>query len=217
MTETQKNATYLFELPDRHYHSSESWWTTFFSMLLLYRTRKNSQWTLPTYTYCGGYSVESAPFEPGRLSLADLIVEAPLSKYPFRLESWPLEFLQLKPDVCILNAGMCQATFIEVKTIGASIAKNHDRYVKARNHLRTLGWSVDFYYLLSHGHEHDDDWPLIERDEVRVMHWEDVLRAAMDTPFGELFDHPLTEYATEPSKPPDPTLQQTESARGGEQ
>ncbi len=201
MTEARKNATYLFQLPGRCYHSSESWWTAFFSMLLLYCTRKDSQWTLPTYTYSGGYPVESAPFAPGRLSLADLIVEAPLSENPFRLASWPLEFLQLKPDVCILRADVCQATFIEVKTIGASIAKNHGQYLKARDHLRSLGWSADFYYLLSHGHERQGDWPLIEQHEVRIMHWEDVLRAATGTPFGELFDHPITEYATAAERP----------------
>jgi hypothetical protein len=49
-------------------------------MLLLYRTRKDPQWTLPIYTCCGGYPVDSARFEPGRLSLAALIVEAPLSE-----------------------------------------------------------------------------------------------------------------------------------------
>lgn len=182
-------------------------------MLLLYRTRKDPQWTLPTYTYSGGYSVDSAPFQPGRLSLADLIVEARLSKIPFRLEGWPDRFLNLKPDVCILKADVCQATFIEVKTIGASIAKNHCLYLEARDHLRTLGWSADFYYLLSHGHEHHRDWPLIENGEVRVMHWEDVLRAATDTPFGELFDHPLTEYAAEPTKQPNPPLWPSGSAR----
>jgi hypothetical protein len=87
--------------------------------------------------------------------------------------------------VCILRADVCQATFIEVKTIGGSIARNHGRYLKARDHLRSLGCSADFYYLLSHGHECHGDWPLIEHDEVRVMLWEDVLRAAADTPFGE--------------------------------
>lgn len=207
MSEPLKNATYLFELPGRRYHSSESWWTSFFSMLLLYCSRKDPQWTLPTYTCRGGHPVESAPFAPGRLGLADLIVEAPLSENPFRLASWPVEFLQLKPDVCILRSDRCQAAFIEVKTLGASVAKNHVRYLRIRDHLRQLGWSADFFYLLSHGHECLGDWPLIEHDEVRVMLWEDVLSSAIGTPFGDLFDQPLTEYATRPSMQPNPPLQ----------
>ena len=210
-----KNATHLFELPGRRYHSSESWWTSFFCMLLLYHSRMDSHWTLPTYTCHDGYPATDQPFAPGRLGAADLIVEAPLSENPFRLPSWPVEFLQLKPDVCILRNKLRAATFIEVKTIGASIAKNHTRYLKARDHLRQLSWSAEFFYLLSHGHECLGDWPLIQHDQVRVMLWEDVLRAAIGTPFGELFDDALADYATRPSEQPNQPLQRAAEKRGG--
>jgi hypothetical protein len=126
-----------------------------------------------------------------------LFVEAPLSANPFRLSSWPEEFLLLKPDVCILRRSQRETVFVEVKTIGASIARNHTRYLRARDHLRRSGWAAELYYLLSHGHECPGDWPLIERDEVRVILWEDVLRAATETPLGELFDESLRAYATE--------------------
>src|SRR5437867_5175211 len=116
-----KNATHLFQLPERRYHSSESWWTSFFSMLLLYRSRKDPQWALPTYLCRGGLPVEPGTFAPGRLDPSMLFVEAPLSANPFRLLSWPEEFLQLKPDLCILRRSLRQVVFIEVKTIGASI------------------------------------------------------------------------------------------------
>lgn len=207
MSEVPKNATHLFERPTRRYHSSESWWTSFFSLLLLYRSRNDPQWTLPTYTCRSGYPVEPVPFSPGRLSPENLIVEAPLSKNTFGIASWPVEFLQLKPDVCILHSDCCRVVFIEVKTIGASIARNHTRYLQTRDHLRHLGWSADVYYLLSHGHECVGDWPLIEHDEVRVMLWEDVFQFAIDTPFGDLFDEPLAHYASRPSAPPNPPLQ----------
>lgn len=210
MTEPMKNATYLFELPGRRFHSSESWWTSFFFMLILYRSRENAEWTLPTYVCRSGWPVKSGAFAPGRLGLANLIVEAPLSENPFLLGSWPKEFLQLKPDICILRRDQRQALFIEVKTIGATVARNHSRYLDVRQHLRTLGWPAEFYYLLSHGHECLGDWPLIEHDQVPVILWEDVLRAAVGTPFGALFDEPLSEYAThpcegQPNSPMDPT------------
>ena len=69
VSEPLKNATYLFELPGRRYHSSESWWTSFFSMLLLYRSRNDPQWALPTYACRNGYPVESVPFALGDLAL----------------------------------------------------------------------------------------------------------------------------------------------------
>jgi hypothetical protein len=198
VSQPMKNATYLFELPARRYHSSESWWTAFFSMLILYRSRQEPQWSLPAYVSRAGCPLEKGTFAPGRLGLANLIVEAPLSENPFSLTSWPNEFLQLKPDVCILRREERHVVFVEVKTIGASVARNHSRYLKICEHLRQSGWSAELYYLLSHGHECVGDWPLIENDGVRVILWEDVLRAAIGTPLGEIFDQSLSEYATRP-------------------
>jgi hypothetical protein len=88
--------------------------------------------------------------------------------------------------------------FVEVKTIGAGIERNHSRYLNIREHLRKSGWSAELHYLLSHGHECVADWPLIEHDQVRVILWEDVLSEAMGTPLGGIFDQSLSEYATRP-------------------
>ena len=198
MSEVVKNATYLFEQQGRRHHSSESWWTSFFSMLVLYCSRQDMRWSLPTYVCRGGKPIESDTFSPGRLGFANLVVEAPLSENPFLLESWPNEFLQLKPDVCIIRPEERHAVFVEVKTLGASVARNHSRYLNIREHLRRSGWSAELYYLLSHGHECVGDWPLIEHDQVRVILWEDVLRAAAGTPSAEIFDQSLSAYATRP-------------------
>ena len=72
--------------------------------------------------------------------------------------------------------------FVEVKTIGASIARNQARYLKIRDHLRQAGWSAELYYVLSRGHECVGDWSLIENDGVHVLLWEDILREALATP-----------------------------------
>lgn len=201
MAET-KNATHLFELPGRQYHNSESWWTSFFAMLTLYRSQQDPQWSLSTFVFKGGWPTEQGRFTPGRLSVEQLIVEAGLSKNPFRLASWPNEFLQLKPDVCVLRQDEREVIFVEVKTIGASIARNHLRYLGMRNHLQEVGWSAKLYYLLSHGHECHGDFPLIEHSQVQVILWEDVLLSAIGTPVGQMLGVRLDEYATRPAVAP---------------
>ena len=213
--EPVKNATHLFELPERRYHSSESWWSSFFAMVLLDRTQNDPHWCLRTYSCKDGWPLERHDcFMPGRLAPAEVIIEAPLSEHPFRLARWPTEFLCLKPDVCILRGALSQVTFIEVKTIGASLAKNHSRYLRARTHLEEQGWCAKFYYLLSHGHECPGDWSLVERDNVPIILWEDVLREAAATPFAKLVADSLTEYSTRPAGPPNPPLQPAGCAGG---
>jgi hypothetical protein len=92
-------------------------------------------------------------------------------------------------------------TFIETKTIGATIAQNVALYGQVIAHLKQNGWTVDRCYLLSHGHEARRDWPLIEREALRIILWEDVLKAAAATPFARIFDVDLTTYASPPLEP----------------
>jgi hypothetical protein len=107
--------------------------------------------------------------------------------------------LGLKPDVWILRREDRQVVFVETKTIGASIARNHLLYLRVLSHLRDVGWSAELYYLLSHGHECQADWPLIEQSGLAVILWEDVLRTTLGTPFETLFDEDLSIYATAPT------------------
>ena len=59
----------------------------------------------------------------------------------------------------------------------------------------------DLCYLLSHGHEVKGDWPLIERHELRIILWEEALRAVIGTPLALVFDFDLTPYASRPDEP----------------
>lgn len=198
------NATYLFEQPARHRHNSESWWNAFFSLLMLYLAKTNPSFSLPIYTYttAAGYR-KVGDLVSKAFSFATMAVEAPLSAKAFGLAAWPVEFLGLKPDLSILEPDRQHVLFIETKTIGATVAQNVALYGQVCAHLRQNGWDVDLCYLLSHGHEAQRDWPLIEQHALRIIMWEDVLRAAIDTPLGRVFDVDLPAYASRPVEPLD--------------
>lgn len=197
------NATHLFERPARHRHHSEAWWSAFFSLVLLYRAQTAPQFTLPIYTYrCRRYRQVGHLGVEG-LSFDTVAVEAPLSERAFGLAAWPPKFLNLKPDLSVIVLAEQQATFIETKTIGATIARNLDRYSKLCVHLNQNGWAVNLFYLLSHGHESPNDWSLITQKDLRILLWEDVLRSAIGTPLACVFDVDLTVYATHPAEPID--------------
>ena len=81
-----QNATHLFEKPERHRHNSESWWSAFFSMLLLYEAKTNPSFCLPNYTYSTRFGYR----EVGKLGAANLCfssvqVETPISASAFDL------------------------------------------------------------------------------------------------------------------------------------
>jgi hypothetical protein len=196
------NATHLFEQPARHHHNSESWWSAFFSLLLLYKAKTDPSFSLPIYTYttAAGYRrVGDLVAKP--VSFSTISVEAPLSAKAFGLAAWPVEFLGLKPDVSVLEPERRHVLFIETKTIGTSVAGNLALYDQVCAHLRQIGWSVDLCYLLSHGHEAQRDWPLIEQHALRILMWEDVLKAVINTPLARVFDVDLAGYASRPVEP----------------
>jgi hypothetical protein len=151
---TTLNATYLFQHPARYHHNSESWWSSFFSILLLYQARTTPSFSVPVYTYAKatGYR-KVGDLTCKDVSFSRLRVEAPLSAKAFDLPDWPTEFLGLKPDLTLLEPDRRHATFVETKTIGASVAQNVALYGQVIAHLKLNGWNVDLCYLLSHGHE----------------------------------------------------------------
>lgn len=199
---TTLNATHLFEYPARHHHNSESWWSAFFSVLVLYEATTAPSFSLPIYTY----ATDTGYRKVGNLACKDmsfskLHVEAPLSAKAFGLNALPTGFLGLKPDVVFLDPDRRQATFVETKTIGATIAQNVMLYGQVITYLKQNDWNVDLFYLLSHGHEARHDWLLIEREALRIILWEDVLKAAAATPLARIFDVDLTTYASPPLEP----------------
>lgn len=194
-----KNSTYLFERPRRDFRNAESWWTAYFSMLVLWEVSQGREIELPWYRSdpTGNLSISgSVKFEGA--SFSNVVVDGKLKGAAFSITPWPDQFLDLRPDVTILDPSRGKAvTFVEVKTIGASVARNIYPYDDLVKFLRDNGWVSDVYYLLSEGHEAESDWKKLCECESRILKWEDVLRKAVGTPFGELFDLNFEDYTGE--------------------
>jgi hypothetical protein len=197
------NATYLFAGRTRDYRNSESWWTSFFSILLLFQSRTNPSFSLPIYTYSAERLRKVSDLDCKSLSFSTVRVEACLSATPFGLPAWPNEYLFLKPDLSLVDADRRRVTLVEVKTIGETVARNVDLYKGVCRHLSENGWSAELCYLLSHGHEDDNDWRRIDQHQLRMILWEDVLEAVISTPLASIFDVDLAAYASRPEVPVD--------------
>jgi hypothetical protein len=192
-----QNATYLFIEPSREFRNAESWWTALFSMTLLWETAQGRAFALPWYTADseGNLSLSGEVRFDGA-TYSKVVVGGRLRGKEFGIENWPGQFFDLRPDVVIFDGnGKKNVKFVEVKTVGASVAGNILTYSGLAGFLRAEGWEAEVYYLLSVGHEADKtDWPKLHEHESRVIKWEDSLRHIAATPFSELFEFDLLDY-----------------------
>jgi len=194
------NATYLFELPFRGFHNSESWWTAFFSMLVLFLAHEDAEASIPLYAYNAENAIHrTGSFDFNGYTYSKTVIEGALRGDVFAFDIWPNEFLNLKPDITFWIPEKKKVVFVEVKTIGASIQGNASTYVALRDHMRKEGWDAHLYYLLSHGHEATNDWPVIEKSSIPFILWEDVLKLSLNTPFSHVFDEAIEQYITLPN------------------
>ena len=184
---------------DADRRNAESWWTSLFSMLLLWEVSQGRAVELPWYSSdpdgnlskCGAVAFDGATF-------SNVVVDGKLKGAAFKLSLWPNQFFDLRPDVAIFDPnGNKAVTFIEVKTIGASAARNIYPYDDLVRFLRDNGWVANVYYLLSEGHEATSDWRRLCDSKSRIIKWEDVIKGAINTPFGDLFNLDLSEYTGE--------------------
>lgn len=128
-------------------------------------------------------------------SYANLICDARLHGEPFDVSDWSNEFLHLRPDVTYIRSlAERRVVFVETKTIGASVKGNVELYSRLVEFLRGCGWSVELYYLLSVGHEEQKDWARLATVGASIIRWEDVFDAAKETPLGQIFGEPLSNY-----------------------
>lgn len=192
----ESNATYLFEKPMRAFHNAESWWTAYFSMLVFWRNANNRALELPHYiSDANGNLTKAGIVSFAGATYANLVCDARLHGEPFSISGWPNEFLHLRPDVThIRSLAKRRVVFVETKTIGASVKGNVKLYSNLVAFLRSCGWSVELYYLLSMGHEEQKDWARLAVVGASIICWEDVFDGAKDTPLGQLFGEPLSNY-----------------------
>ncbi len=190
------NATWLFEKPSRDFHSAEAWWTSFFTVFAFYMARSGNGLSLPIYRLNDSNElVPESTLNLHGVSYQNTVVDARLKKEVFNLPNWPNRFLDIKPDVTILNAHAEKTVlFIEVKTIGTSVKRNAFLYPALRDHMRSLGWQADLYYLMSDGHEEGSDWSVLRKTDSRVLLWEDVFKRSSGTPFETLLGEGLPSY-----------------------
>ena len=192
------NATYLFQKPYRGFHNAESWWTAYFTMLILWGNENDSPITLKSYrTDADGNLTQSGSVSFSDATYGNLIADARLHGEPFGISQWPDEYLHLRPDVTFLRSQEDRkVTFIETKTIGANAKGNVELYSRLANFLVSNGWEVELYYLLSEGHEATKDWPALQVNSASIIKWEDVFKAAAPSPLGKLFGVPLINYTS---------------------
>lgn len=168
-------------------------------MLLMWEGSHGYQIKLPWYTsdHAGNLS-KSGTISFDGVKFANVVVDGKLKGAAFKMAAWPSQFFDLRPDVTIFDCdGDKSVTFIEVKTIGASAARNISLYEDLVKFLRHNGWASGIYYLLSEGHEKRSDWRMLCENKSRILKWEDVIRRTINTPFAKIFDLDLSEYTGE--------------------
>lgn len=167
------NATNLFEIPNRTYRSSESFWTSFLAFAILTGSRSSLPIKLPVFECVfegdGGYFLQCDDLiinEP--VELKNIVVEGRIQpNFLPNIKSVPNELMNLKPDILLRIDN--SVIIIEVKTIGHSLGEYQMTcYDKLREFVRWHGYSAKVYYLLSAGHEDERDWKLLQKQSEKT-------------------------------------------------
>lgn len=158
------NATHLFTLPDRRFHHSESFWSSFFALLLLDASRRGFALEIPVYrcgdpTKSGRFRRIDSLVIPAGLDPEDVVVEGRLGAGFTNVYAGILgdldetfkDFKNLVPDI-IIRCGN-ELIVIETKTVGAKLSAKEKLYEDFRRWLDARGASVSTYLLISAGHE----------------------------------------------------------------
>jgi len=193
------NATDLFKKkPFRH---SERFWAAYFALFLLQESQSVQPRDLPVYSCdAKGHLTKRETLPVSRLAYENVIADGKLTGEPFGLKDWPNEILNLQIDVVVLKPEQKVVHFIEVKTVGADVRRNFLRYPIVCCTVRKAHWESNLYYLLSHGHETQTDWPLLAEGNQGILLWEDIFQFVEETPLGKMLAvvEGLSCYATAP-------------------
>lgn len=205
-----QNATYLFKSESKPYwKNSESRWTAVAQMSLIFMSALNSGISLPIYISdsCGYFKLH--PEKPylyvSGFNCDNTVCECGLRGDIFNINTFVNDFTNIKPDILYVDVVSKHAIFIEVKTVGESVARNIKRYHDLEKHLREeYQWETQLYYLLSHGHEtkKDMDWSLLSEKKAKIILWEDLLGKMAMTPLANLIGERLGNYCDLPAQRP---------------
>jgi len=154
------NATYLFIEPHRKHHHSESYWTSLFSLYLLYLSKTQKNTSLPAFKLIkedgqSCFRPDGYLHVPKDMDFSNIIVEGRFGQAAIpddKNVEIPKNLLNLKPDIFIVKND--QIIIIEVKTIGSYLTNyQKERYEEIYIFLIQRGYKLQLYFLLSAGHE----------------------------------------------------------------
>jgi hypothetical protein len=185
-----RDATWLFE----KHNKSEHWWSAAFALVMASLSKHGSPTEFPLWKYRGDQKwfepLKDIPFSFRGITLSQIHVEAKLSAV-FKEE---LPKSNVEPDLIVADRHRRIATIIENKTLHAPPG-DLKAYCDAAKQLKDLGWDARTLLLISAGHPNDDIWQEVERLDLRILLWEDALRAMDRVPWlAELFDEDLSGY-----------------------
>lgn len=174
-----RNATWLFLKPYENMHSSESLWTSLFSIFIVCASQKGIQIELPLY-YIDDQNDNNPTLNVGRSfkilpSLSfdkDIIVEGNLSYNV--LNDLPGELSSLRPDIMIMKDKK-PYVMIEVKTTGRH--RVGSRQLELYRKLQDFFGDLHVYFLISRGHEStgiNGDLDLLAKAKSDILLWEDI-------------------------------------------
>jgi len=212
-----QNATYLFSQPTEGFHHSESRWNAICQ--LAFEWMGNKGVTLDVYhsTYENKASSPEWLKKDTEISFKGMnsvntVVEGGLNHTVFGLSetAWNKDFNNISPD--IVHISKEQIICIEVKTIGASVKENICLYRRLTNHLKESipEKNVEFYYLLSYGHNPNSDWKYLSykynpktdckspEDGANILLWEDMFSKIQDSELAPYIHPDLKKYTLKP-------------------
>jgi len=92
-------------------------------------------------------------------------------------------------EVDIMQIEDKKLILIEVKTVGTGVEKSIEADKKLEEEILDLGYTCEFYYLLSYGNEpsgkRHKDWELLDQHNCNVLLWEDLLLNIRKSPLME--------------------------------
>lgn len=190
-----RNATYLFQEPQRDFRNSESRWTTIAQISLFYISRHLTGHAIPVYNADNsGHLAKNGPFEISGFGYSNTVCEAGLKGEVFDIPGYDNRFHALRPDITHFDKSIKRTVFIEVKTLKESVRRNIDLYDDLKEYFTQCGWDCRLLYLMSHGHEIKQDWPALCRTQSSVILWEDLFAIMSETPLSFLIGESLERY-----------------------
>lgn len=195
------NATCLFEKPSRDVmKNSESRWTAVAQMSLIYMSNHIMECKLPVYVSDEmGYLDQIGLMDVSGFHFGNTVCEQGLTGPMFGITDFNIKYNRIVPDITNLRAADRHVTLIEVKTLSESVLRNIEVYDEFCQYLRHRSWSCDFYYLLSHGHEKQKDWPALSKKRSKIIIWEDLFRVMAESPMADIIGESLHQYCDPPA------------------